>query len=211
MTGGYASLAFDFKDHIVVLEGPQSEARATAVIAEAKRLIPNKPIKYVVNTHAHIDHSSGLRAFVAEGATIVTHQINKPYFEKIFSAPHTLNPDKMAESKRKPAFETVGTKKVLTDGNHVIELHHMQKFGHHDGAIMVYLPKLKILYQADAYNPAAQANAPPPASVSPYNASLVENMNRLKLDVERIIPVHLPADGRVVTKAELLRMVKQAN
>ena len=67
-----------FRDYIVVIEGPQSEARASAIIAEAKRLIPNKPIRYVVNTHHHFDHASGLRTFVAEGATIVTHQINKP-------------------------------------------------------------------------------------------------------------------------------------
>src|SRR5262247_1240707 len=117
--GGYAALALDFKDYIVVVEGPQSEDRASAIITEAKKLIPNKPVKYVVNTHAHFDHSSGLRTFVAEGATVVTHQVNKPYFEKIFALPHTLSPDKMEQSKRKPSFETVAEKKVMTDGNHV--------------------------------------------------------------------------------------------
>ncbi len=207
--GGYASVAVDFKDYIVVIEGPQSEARASAIIAEAKRLIPNKPIKYVVNTHSHFDHASGLRTFVAEGATIITHEVNKPYYEKIFKAPHTLNPDKMAESKKTAAFETMTEKKVLTDGNHVIELHRIQKIGHHDGLIMAYLPKEKIVVEADAYNPPAQASAPAPTPASPYNLSLVETLNRLKLDVETIIPVHYPADGRKVTKAELLRAVGQ--
>lgn len=207
--GGYASLAFDFKDHIVVIEGPQSEQRALAVIAEAKRLIPNKPIRYVVNTHHHIDHASGLRAFVAEGATIVTHQVNRPYYEKIFALPHTLNPDKLSASNRKPTFETMTDRKVLTDGNHVIELHHMRDSGHNAGLIMVYLPKQKILVQADAFNPPAQADAPVPMPVSPYVANLTATISRLKLDVERIIPVHYPADGRVVTRAELMRMVGQ--
>jgi glyoxylase-like metal-dependent hydrolase (beta-lactamase superfamily II) len=209
--GGYASLAVDFKDYIVVIEGPQSEERASAIIAEAKRLIPGKPIRYVVNTHHHIDHSSGLRTFVAEGATVVTHEINKPYFEKIFSTPHTLNPDKLAQSKRKPTFETLTEKKVLTDGNHVIELHHLQGSGHNQGLLVVYLPKEKILVEADAYNPPAQANAPVPSPVSPYTANLTENLERLKLDVETIIPIHYAADGRKVTKAELMRMVGQGN
>ncbi|PYR34403.1 MAG: hypothetical protein DMF93_23560, partial [Acidobacteria bacterium] len=62
ITGGYGALAIDFKDHITVIELGQSEARGLAVLAEAKKLIPNKPITYVVNTHSHIDHSSGLRA-----------------------------------------------------------------------------------------------------------------------------------------------------
>ena len=95
----YAALAVDFKDYIVVVEGPQSEERANAIIAEAKKDIPNKPIKYVVNTHNHFDHSSGLRTFIAEGATIITHQQNKAYYEKIFALPHTLNPDRQVGSQ----------------------------------------------------------------------------------------------------------------
>jgi glyoxylase-like metal-dependent hydrolase (beta-lactamase superfamily II) len=150
-----------------VIEGPQTEARASAIIDEAKRLIPNKPIRYVVNTHNHVDHSGGLRAFVAEGSTIITHQINKPYFEKVFSVPHTLGPDKLTQSKKKPSFETMTEKKVLTDGNHVIELHHVLNSGHNDGLIMAYLPKEKILVEADSFNPPAQATAPPPNPAPP--------------------------------------------
>ena len=122
----YAALAVDFKDYIVVVEGPQSEERANAIIAEAKRDIPNKPIKYVVNTHNHFDHSSGLRAFIAEGATIITYQGNKAYYEKIFTQPHTLNPDRQETAKKKILIETMTDKKVLTDGNHVIELYRSQ-------------------------------------------------------------------------------------
>src|SRR5262245_14886925 len=154
--GGYAAIAVDFKDYIVVIEGPQSEDRASAIIAEARKLIPNKPIKYVVNTHAHFDHSSGLRTLVAEGATILTHQTNKAYFEKVLARPHTLSPDKQEQAKKKVSVETVAEKKVLTDGNHVIELYHMTGIGHHDGLLMAYLAKEKVLLEADAYNPSAQ-------------------------------------------------------
>lgn len=209
--GGYASVAVDFRDYIVVIEGPQSEARATAVINEAKRLIPNKPIRYVVNTHAHFDHASGLRTFVAEGATIITHEVNRPYYERIFALPHTLNPDRLAAASRRPTFETVTDRKVLTDGNHTIELHHVRGITHHDGLIMAYFPREKLLVQADAYNPAADPNAPAPTPVSPYNTSLLENVNRLRLDVARMIPVHYPADGRTVTMDELRRVVGQGS
>ena len=209
--GGYASVAVDFRDYIVIIEGPQSEARATQIITEAKKLIPGKPIRYVVNTHHHIDHSSGLRTFVAEGATVVTHEINKPYFEKLFALPHTLSPDRLAQEKRTPTFETVGEKKVMTDGNHVIELHHLRGSGHNEGLIVAYLPKEKILIEADSYNPPAQSNTPPPATVSPYTANLVEHIDRLKLDVQRIIPIHYPADNRNVSLAELMKVVGRGN
>jgi glyoxylase-like metal-dependent hydrolase (beta-lactamase superfamily II) len=206
ITGGYAAIAIDFRDHIAILETGQSEARGLAVIAEAKRLIPKKPVRYVVNTHAHVDHSSGLRAAVAEGATILTHEINKAYLENVLSQPHALNPDRAQQAGRKPIVEGVGTRRVLTDGTKVVELHHMQNFLHQEGMLMAYLPREKVLFQADAYNPPA-ANAPPPSPPSPYNVSLFENVQRLKFDVQRIVPVHLPADGRVVTMNELARWI----
>jgi glyoxylase-like metal-dependent hydrolase (beta-lactamase superfamily II) len=206
ITGGYAIIAVDFKDHIALIESGQNEARALAVIAEAKRLIPNKPIRYVINTHSHIDHSGGLRAFVAEGSTILTHQVNKAYLEKVLSAPHTLNPDKAQQSGRKPVVEAVGDKKVLTDGTHVIELYHLKNFLHHDGMLIAYLPKEKVLLQADGYNPQA-TTAKPLVPPSPYTTSLLDNIQRLKLDVQRMVPVHYPADNRVVTMEELNRWV----
>jgi glyoxylase-like metal-dependent hydrolase (beta-lactamase superfamily II) len=206
ITGGYAAIAVDFTDHVTILEAGQSEARGLAVIGEAKRLIPDKPVKYVVNTHSHIDHSSGLRAAVAEGATILTHQVNKAYLEKTLSLPHTLNPDKAQQMGKKPIVEGVGEKKVLTDGTHVVELYHLQNFGHHDGMLIAWLPKEKVLFEADGYNP-QPATTTPPSPPSPYTVSLVDNVRRLKLDPQRIVPVHYPADGRVVTMDELLKWV----
>jgi glyoxylase-like metal-dependent hydrolase (beta-lactamase superfamily II) len=208
--GAYASIAVDMKDHITVIESGQSEARGQAVLEAAKRAIPNKPITYVVNTHAHFDHASGLRAVVGEGATILTHQINKPYLEKILSLPHTLTPDKAQTSGKKPIVEAVGEKKVLTDGTHTIELYHMTNFGHHDGMLLAYLPKEKILLEADGYNP-QPTSATPPNPPSPYTLSLVDNLRRLKLDVQRVIPVHSPADNRVVTMAELTKWVSRTS
>jgi glyoxylase-like metal-dependent hydrolase (beta-lactamase superfamily II) len=207
--GGYAAIAVDFKDHITIIEAGQSEARGLAVIAEAKKLIPNKPIKYVVNTHSHIDHSSGLRAVVAEGATILTYQLNKAYLEKTLSAPHTLNPDKAQQAAKKPLVEAVGEKKVLTDGTRVVELYHITNFGHHDGMLIAYLPKEKVLLEADGYNPQA-ASATPPTPPSPYTVSLYDNIQRLKLDVQRVVPVHYPADNRAIPISELARWAGKA-
>jgi glyoxylase-like metal-dependent hydrolase (beta-lactamase superfamily II) len=204
ITGGYAVIAVDFKDHIAIIESGQNEARALAVIAEAKRLIPNKPIKYLINTHSHIDHSSGLRGFVAEGSTILTHESNKAYLEKVLSVPHTLNPDQAQQRGKKPIVEAVGEKRVLTDGTRIVELHHLRNFGHHDGMLVVYFPKEKVLLEADGYNPQA-ATATPPTPRSPYTTSLYENIQRLKLDVVRVVPVHYPADNRTITMEELAR------
>jgi glyoxylase-like metal-dependent hydrolase (beta-lactamase superfamily II) len=206
--GGYASIAVDFKDYIVVLEGGNSEANASAIITEAKRLIPNKPIKYLFNTHNHFDHSSGLRRFMAEGATIITHSQNKQYFEKLAGLPHTLNPDMLAKSPKKPSIEAMTDKKVLTDGNHVVELYRLKDCTHNDGSIVAYLPKEKVLLEADGWNPPNDPDAPPsPLNNSIYNKNMLDNIQRLKLNVETLVPIHYPPNNRTIAMAEFMRAV----
>ncbi|MEO8258276.1 MAG: MBL fold metallo-hydrolase [Acidobacteriota bacterium] len=197
--GSHHSVAIDQTDHVVVVEGPQSEERSLAVIAKVKETIPNKPLRYLINTHVHFDHSGGLRTWVDEGATIVTHQMNKPYYEQAWAAPHTLNPDRLAQSKKGAQFETVADKHVLTDGKRSIEIYDIAGSGHNDGFLMIYLPKEKILIEGDAYTPAA-ADAPPPATANPFSVNLHENIQRLKLDVRQIAALHGP---RLATMTDL--------
>ena len=203
--GGHHSVAIDQRDHIVVVEAPLDEARSLAVIAKVKETIPNKPIRSVINTHVHFDHSGGLRTYVAEGATIVTHEMNKPYYEKAWAAPRTLNPDRMAQSNKTATFETFTDKHVLTDGRRVIEVHQIAGNGHNDAFAMVYLPAEKILIEVDAWAPAAP-NTPPPAAPSPFAVNLYENIRRLKLDVRQIAALHGP---RVATLADLQSAIGQ--
>jgi glyoxylase-like metal-dependent hydrolase (beta-lactamase superfamily II) len=201
-TGGtHHSVIVNFNDYVVVIEGPLDEARSNAVIGEVKKLYFNKPIRYLVNTHAHFDHAGGIRTYAAEGATILTYQINKPYYEKTFAMPRTLAPDKLAQSKKRAVVEAVPEKRVLTDGKHTIELYHVPN-AHNEGMLIAYLPKEKIVVEADLYTPGA-ANAPTPDPLNPYTVSLVENLDRLKLDYEKVLGLH----GRLATKDELMKAV----
>jgi glyoxylase-like metal-dependent hydrolase (beta-lactamase superfamily II) len=203
--GTHHSLAIDQTDHIVIVEGPLDEARSSAVIAKAKELIPNKPIKYLINTHAHFDHSGGLRTYVDEGATIVTHDMNKAYYEKAWGAPHALSPDRLEQSKKTAMFETFSDKHVVTDGRRAIEIYPIQGSGHNDAFVMVYLPRERILAEADAFTPAA-ADAPPPAMPNPFSVNLYDNIQRLKLDVRQIAALHGP---RITTMADLRTAIGQ--
>lgn len=189
--GSHHSLAIDQRDHIVVVEAPQDELRSQAVIAKVKETIPAKPIRYVVNSHVHFDHSGGLRTYVAEGATVVTHEMNRPYYEKAWAQPRTIRPDRLAGAPTAAKFETFTDKHVLDDGKRQIEVHLIAGNGHNDAYAMVYLPAERILSQVDAYAPPA-ANAPPPTAVSPFTVNLLENVERLKLNVRTIAALHGP-------------------
>jgi glyoxylase-like metal-dependent hydrolase (beta-lactamase superfamily II) len=225
--GNYNSLLVDFKDYVAVIEAPNNEARSLALIAEAERLAPGKQIKYVVNTHHHFDHSGGLRTFLSQGTTIVTHDTNKQYYLDILfnPAPRTLFPDRMAEfnpmywiSRRPAPIETVEGasntigKYVITDGDRIVEVLHVQDMAyelgdpslgrgnHGEDMLMVYLPKEKILFNADLYSPAAPGA--PPAAPTIAARTLKENLLKYRIEPERHVPVH----GRVGTQAEFLAM-----
>ena len=189
LTGGAPmSVLVEFSDHVVVIEAPQDDARTEATIAAVKRAMPTKPIRYVVNTHHHFDHSGGLRGYVAEGIPILTHEKNKAYFEQILRSPFTLEPDRLARSPRPPVIETVGAKRVLRDDSMTMEVYLLQGNLHAETLLAAYLPKQKLLVQADAFHP--RPGAAPLASPPPFTVNLVENIRRLKLDVERVVHVH---------------------
>jgi glyoxylase-like metal-dependent hydrolase (beta-lactamase superfamily II) len=203
LTGGtHHSLAVEMKDHIVLVDTPQTEQRALAVIAKAKEVIPNKPIRYVVTSHHHWDHLGGIRAAMDEGATIVTHQSNKAFLERVAKTPHTINPDRLAASKKPLKIQTVGAKGVLTDGTRTVELHLLTNYEHTGDMLVVYLPKEKILAEPDAYTSPATPTTPLVVTAVPYAAALYDNIQRLKLDVQTIAPFH---GGRTTTVAELAK------
>ncbi|MGI8784576.1 MAG: MBL fold metallo-hydrolase [Acidobacteriota bacterium] len=203
LTGGtHHSVVVEFADHVAVIEAPQNEDRSNAVIAEVKKLVTSKPIRYLINTHHHFDHSGGLRTYVAEGARIVTHQINKPFYEKTSKAPHTLAPDRQSREKKKAKIVAVGDLHLLTDRTRTLEIHRIQGSPHNDGILMVYLPKEKVLVQVDVYQPLA-VNAAPPSTPPPAAVNLYENIQRLNLDVDRIAALH----GRLVTIADLRKTI----
>lgn len=190
LTGGtHHSVAIEQSDHIVIVEAPLSEERSLAVIAKAKEIIPGKPIKYLINTHAHFDHSGGLRTYVDEGAIIVTHQENRAYYQKIWANQHTLNPDRLTSSKAKARFDTFKTRHVLSDGKRAIEIYPIAGNTHNDAFALVYLPAEKILVEADAFNPPA-ANAAALVPANPYSVNLYDNLKKLKLDVDQIAGLH---------------------
>ncbi len=204
LTGGtHHSVAVEFKDYVALVECPLNDERALAVIDSVHKTIPNKPIRYVINSHHHFDHSGGLRACVAEGATIITYADNKPYYEKVWAMPHTLSPDRLAKEPKKPVIETVAEKRVLTDGKQTLELYHLAGTNHADTMLIGYLPKAKVLIEADVYTP-GPANAPP-GPVSKEAVNLYDNLQRLKLNVEQITPLH----GRLATINDLKKAIGQ--
>jgi glyoxylase-like metal-dependent hydrolase (beta-lactamase superfamily II) len=198
--GNYVSLAVDMGDHILVVESGQSDARGMAVMAAARQAIPNKPIRFVVNSHAHFDHASGLAAAVAEGATILTHRNNEQALERLLSGSRSLMGDSLSKvtSRRTNVVEGVGDRDVRKGTNgKIVELHRIPN-EHSDGMLAVLLPADKVLWTADI-----TVVNPNPLQRSTLRAA-VAAFNRLKLDYNVWIPAHPPNPDRPLTKADVL-------
>ncbi len=196
--GSHNSVAIEMKDHVMLIEGPLYDGRTAAVLAEVKRVIPGKPIRYVVNSHHHFDHAGGVRAAVADGAILVASAKAKPFFERVLDNPNRINPDLLAKSGTTAKVEAVDGKRIYSDGTRTVEIHLISDSVHADGFMMVYLPREKLLIEADAYTPLSP-NTAPPATPNANHINLINNIEGLRLSVERILPLH----GRMVPLNEL--------
>ena len=201
--GSHNSVAIEMKDHLVLVEAPLNDGRSGPVIEQVRKLAPGKPIRYAINSHGHFDHSGGLRTVVAEGATLITQAGSKAYFERAFATPNRIAPDRLTRSGKKARFKAVNDKLELSDGARSLVVHRITEGAHSDTFLMVYLPKERLLIEADAFTP-GPPNAAPPATPNANHVNLIRNIERLKLSIDRILPLH----GRVVPLAELYAAAK---
>lgn len=196
------SVAVEMKDHVIVVEAPLYDGRSAAMLAAVKKLVPGKPIRYVINSHWHFDHAGGLRTAAAEGAALVIHKDTQAWLQKALRTPNRVSPDLLAKSGRKAKVIGATDGMVLGDGARRVEVRYIRDSVHAAPFLMVWLPRERLLVEGDAYTPLAP-NAAPPSPANANNVNLVENIERLKLPVDRILPLH----GRVVPLAELYRTV----
>ena len=189
------SVLIEFADHLMLIDAPQSEARTLAVIAKAKQTVPGKSLTQLVTTHHHFDHTAGMRAAIAEGMTVITQTGNKEWVENMARRPHTFQPDTLAKNVSRLSVETVDEEKEYKDQSMTVMLYHVAGNPHSDTMLMAYIPRDRILIEVDAFSPGS--------AVQPYAANLLENVEKRKLRVDRIVPLH----GAIAPFAELTKAV----
>ncbi|HEV2199217.1 MAG TPA: hypothetical protein VGR73_05315 [Bryobacteraceae bacterium] len=94
---------------------------------------------------------------------------------------------------------------MLTDGARTMELHLVQGSGntHNPGLLIAYLPKERVLVEADSYS--VNHERPGARTLVGLNRNLLENLQRLNLNVDQIVPVH---GQKVMTFTEFRKAVE---
>jgi glyoxylase-like metal-dependent hydrolase (beta-lactamase superfamily II) len=192
--GGPAnSYMVEFRDFVAVFEAPGGEERSLRVIEQVTKLAPNKPIRWLIASHPHFDHIGGLRTYVHIGSTIITHFSNLRFLNNdvLTYAPRTMKPDIMSlwpptEVAEGYNYEAIQENFVITDNSRILRVYYVQPLQHVAGMLMAYLPAERIAFEADLFD----THEPPRASQIPAMRSFYNQVQRMKLDVATVAPVH---------------------
>ena len=202
----YNVLVIAFDEFLFVAEAPENRPHSglsERIIATIKSKLPDKPIRYVTFSHHHVDHGCGLRAYIAEGATILTTPGNKSFIETMAAAPFTLKPDALARAPRPAKIEIIASKKhVLRDAHHVVELYDIGPYWHANEEVMVYLPQEKFLFDGDLSTSGFGDDVAPAYD---HPILLSERIKELKLDVQQFAGTH----GRLRPLADLHKAIEK--
>ena len=192
--GGPAnSYMVEFNNFVAVFEAPTSEQRSLAVIEEIVKLAPNKPIRWLISSHLHFDHIGGLRTYLHIGSTIVTHALILKFLNSdvLVYEPRTVKPNIVSlfpPTELAEGYNTEGIQEnyVITDNSRILRVYYVQPLQHAAGMLMAYLPAERIAFEADLFD----THEPPRAAQTPAMRSLYNQVQRMKLDVVTLAPVH---------------------
>jgi glyoxylase-like metal-dependent hydrolase (beta-lactamase superfamily II) len=192
--GGPAnSYMVEFRDFVAVFEAPLNEERSLAVIEAVAKLAPNKPIRWLITSHPHFDHIGGIRTYNHIGATVLTHFINLPFLNRdvLTYKARTVKPDILSlwpptEVAEGYNYEAIQENFVITDNSRILRVYYVQPLRHVAGMLMAYLPAERIAFEADLFD----THEPPRIAQLPAMQSFLNQVQRMKLDVATVAPVH---------------------
>ena len=199
---GHQTLVVEMADHVMTFEAPLFEERSVEVIAAIKEKFPDKPIRYTMMTHYHQDHSGGIRAFAAEGATIIAHANIIPFVEGVLKAPKTFSPDSLSRMATQPEFvlEGVDSMKEYTDGSRVVQIYPLTN-PHVRDMLALYMPRERITLTADLVTGSFN-----PSSIEDRALAYYAFVKQEGLNVDRIVRVH----GAPLSYREFAAVVEKA-
>jgi cyclase len=148
LAGGNAGFVIG-DDGVAVIDTFQDPGPAKVMLEEIRKLT-SLPIRFVVNTHYHLDHVNGNDVFAAAGATIVAHRNVRAWMRteniKMLDPPVTLEKKARVQSLTLPTV-VHDSHIVLYLGSRRINVRYYP--GHTGGDSTVWIPDAKVVFCGD--------------------------------------------------------------
>ena len=155
--------------------------------------ITNQPVKYLINTHYHGDHTGGNAAFGKEGVTIVAHENLK---NRLANPPAGANGQTPAAAPAEALPKQVYTDKTTVSvGGRTAQIVHIAS--HTDTDSVVYFPDANVLAVGDTGGPNRYPNIALGGSIDGMIAGTQTYINMANAQT-KIVPGH----GPLSTKAD---------
>ena len=204
--GGTANnLIIAMKDYLIIFDAPYGELQSRWTIDAAKAKYPGKPIKYLVLTHHHMDHTGGMRTYVAEGATLLVPSQSIEYFEKAARAPHTVVPDALEKNPQPLKIYGIFENMTIKDETTELRVYNTASTGenaprvpnpHVEGMLIGHVVNRKLVYVTDLISPRGAA--------IPRSGDTVAVGNTLReFDVDDPDILFVGGHGATVKRAEI--------
>lgn len=188
---------------VLVIDARQHPRRGEELLA-AIRKTTDKPIKWLVNTHAHGDHYFGNSVFKREGATIVAHVDTAGMMKSHLPVEMKRRQGYFKQQKFDPGEVklvlpdvTFDSKMVITLGGRTVELIYMGP-GQNPGDTLVYFPKEKVMFTGGPFS----KNSWPNPSFTPSMSNWVSMLRKIAaMDVDKFLGGH----GDIGNKEDVLQ------
>jgi hypothetical protein len=202
-------MVVEFNDFLLVAEAPLNSKNGELIISEAKKIAPNKPIKYFVFGHYHPHYLGGMRPFIHKGAKIICSKADQEYVTYLANAPHTLFPDSLQLQPKPLLIEEIKDSLKITDGKFEMKIYFIGKKSEHTNDYLIYyFPSEKLLFQDDLVWIAKEGEI---EKAGGRQAGLYNAVKELGLDIKIIIQSWPVADYGVKTVIPFADLEKSMN
>lgn len=199
--GSHNSLIVEMSDFLVIFDAPVTDAQSAWVMSTVKSRFPNKPVRWVVLTHHHMDHAGGVRGLLVDGGTLVVGAPGRAHFQKVLAAPMTRNTDLTPRSFAATQIMEVTSSNVITDSRGRQVMMYVMDNPHAKGMMMGWVPDAKLGFVTDIWTPGPPLPAKPNAGL----VAVVNTVSKAGIQPERFAGGH----GGTSDYASLARLAGQ--